>query len=125
MKLLVAHDYAIQTILYLGERNVTVSTKAIAEDLDLNRDFLIQVSQVLVGEGIITGVKGKNGGYKLVLAPDEINVLDVINAFKRSNIDRNGSDAVLVLKEAMENALDMSFAELSDRIARAIREGRQ
>ena len=73
-------DYGMRAILYLAARNETCSSRDIAEDMSIPRDYLIQLAQLLRNAGIIEARPGKHGGYRLARPASEISVLDVVNA---------------------------------------------
>lgn len=70
----------MRAILYLAERGTTCSSKDIAEDMSIPRDYLIQLAQLLRNAGIIEARPGKHGGYSLAKEPSEINVMEIMTA---------------------------------------------
>jgi len=75
-------DYAIRATLALarapdGERQ-SVSRIAAAERIPVR--FLPQVMRDLVRAGLVEGATGRAGGYWLARRPDEVSLLDVIEA---------------------------------------------
>lgn len=44
--------------------------------------FLLQILRSLVTHGILQSTRGVEGGYRLVRAPEEISVLDIIEAIE-------------------------------------------
>ena len=57
-----------------------VSSRDLADRLHLPRRHLEPVLQTLVRKGILQGVRGMNGGYKLAKAPGAISVYDIFDA---------------------------------------------
>ena len=53
MQLKASTDYGIRAILYLAAQGTTCSSKDIAEDMSIPRDYLIQLAQLLRNAGII------------------------------------------------------------------------
>lgn len=80
MQLKASTDYGMRAILYLAERGTTCSSKDIAEDMSIPRDYLIQLAQLLRNAGIIEARPGKHGGYSLAKEPSEINVMEIMMA---------------------------------------------
>lgn len=80
MKLKASTDYGVRTVLYLALKGETCSSKDIAEDMGIPRDYLIQLAQLLRNAGIIEARPGKHGGYRLAKTPSEISSLDIMNA---------------------------------------------
>ncbi len=75
--------YALQATLYLAEhrdRNA-VSTSEIASRLDAPADYLGKVLRTLGKAGVLTSTRGVRGGYRLVPAPSEVTVADVVTPF--------------------------------------------
>ena len=108
MQLKASTDYGMRAILYLAAQGTTCSSKDIAEDMSIPRDYLIQLAQLLRNAGIIEARPGKHGGYRLAKEPTEINVLEIIDALdedtkqstrsKRSA--RKGGEMVESIREA-------------------------
>ena len=62
-------DYGLRAVLYLAAQGHTCSSKDIAQDMSIPRDYLIQLAQLLRNAGIIEARPGKHGGYRLANAP--------------------------------------------------------
>lgn len=84
MQLKASTDYALRAVIYLAMEGGVVSSKKIAEDIAVPRDYLIQLSQLLRNAGIIEARAGKNGGYVLAKDPSQVSFLDVVNAIDDS-----------------------------------------
>ena len=69
MQLKASTDYGMRAILYLAAQGTTCSSKDIAEDMSIPRDYLIQLAQLLRNAGIIEARPGKHGGYRLAKDP--------------------------------------------------------
>ena len=117
-------DYGMRAILYLAARNTTCSSRDIAEDMSIPRDYLIQLAQLLRNAGIIEARPGKHGGYRLARPADQISVLDVINALDedakqatRSRREtRTGGEMVEEIKRAydlIEESMDAFMSSLT------------
>jgi len=59
-----------------------VRSRDMADRLQLSRRCLEPVLQPLVRKGILQGVRGANGGYKLAKARDAISVYDISKAIR-------------------------------------------
>lgn len=66
--------------MYLAAQGHTCSSKDIAQDMSIPRDYLIQLAQLLRNAGIIEARPGKHGGYRLANDPSKITLLQVVNA---------------------------------------------
>ncbi len=74
-------DYAIRAISYiLMNRNEKISTKKIAEDLNIPYKFLTQIFLELVRKGILVSERGSRGCIRLKKMPHEVSLLDIIEA---------------------------------------------
>ena len=82
MHLKASTDYGMRAVLYLAAQGTTCSSKDIAEDMDIPRDYLIQLAQLLRNAGIIEARPGKHGGYLLAKKPEKISVLDILSALE-------------------------------------------
>jgi len=75
--------YAINALVYLAQQPVNepvhISTISTAENI--SRKFLESILLVLRNAGIVNSRKGKDGGYYLLLTPEEINMADVMRIF--------------------------------------------
>ena len=80
MQLKASTDYGMRAILYLAAPGTTCSSKDIAEDMSIPRDYLIQLAQLLRNAGIIEARPGKHGGYRLAKDPADTNVLEIMEA---------------------------------------------
>ncbi|WP_457621191.1 RrF2 family transcriptional regulator [Persephonella sp.] len=79
----VACKDSIRAMIYIakyGDRNSYLSIHKIAEDLDLSFYFLSKNLQKLVKVGLLESYRGPNGGVRLAKPPDQIKLLDIIDA---------------------------------------------
>ena len=72
--------YALRVLIDLAEhRNGSyIPMKDVADRQDISLKYLERIVPVLTQSGLIEGVHGKGGGYRLVKAPDECKVGDVL-----------------------------------------------
>lgn len=124
MQLKASTDYGMRAILYLAAQGTTCSSKDIAEDMSIPRDYLIQLAQLLRNAGIIEARPGKHGGYRLAKDPSDTNVLEIIEALDddtkqstRAKRDaRKGGPMVDEIKMAydlIEESLDAYLSSLT------------
>lgn len=74
-------EYALRAMALLAYYpDQLVPTPTLAEETKVPPTYLAKVLQQLAGADLITGRRGVGGGYKLSKPPEEINLLDVINA---------------------------------------------
>jgi Rrf2 family protein len=80
MRLTRAGEYAVRCVLYLASQGVGVvsNRKQIAETMDIPEQFLSKIAQQLARAGIIEIVQGAKGGLRLVVSPEKLSLLDVV-----------------------------------------------
>lgn len=66
-------EYALRATIYLAKNGGTekVGIHIIAKDLDVPMHYLSKVMQILVRNGVISSIKGRNGGF--YLSESEVN----------------------------------------------------
>ena len=72
--------YALRVMLYLAENGNGdyIAMKKIAERQGISLKYLERILPVLTQNGIIEGVQGKGGGYRLTRAPEEYKVGEIL-----------------------------------------------
>lgn len=82
MKLTRASTYALHAVVYMaGQKKETpVASHLIARKKGIPERFLLKVLKPLVSARVLNSVKGPNGGYQLARTPNDITLLDVIEA---------------------------------------------
>lgn len=72
--------YALRVLVDLAENQGTgyVTLKEIAERQEISEKYLESIVKELVKAGILEGLRGKGGGYRLGQPPEKIGVLDVL-----------------------------------------------
>lgn len=75
-------DYAVRAVLHVaqlgdGER---LATSVIAEEEDIPLPFLAKIVSQLSVKGILDAMRGASGGVRLARPPEEISLLEVIQA---------------------------------------------
>lgn len=89
MQLKASTDYGVRAVLYLATQGGTCSSKDIAKDMSIPRDYLIQLAQLLRNAGLIEARPGKHGGYSLAKDPADITMLDIMNALESEGRERS------------------------------------
>lgn len=84
MQLKASTDYGIRAILYLAAEKEVRSSKEIAREMSIPRDYLIQLAQLLRNAGLIEAKPGKHGGYALAREASDITLLEIISAMEDS-----------------------------------------
>ena len=82
MRLTRAGEYAVRCALYLSYRGegVTTNRREIARFMDIPDQFLGKIAQQLAKAQIIEIIQGAKGGYRLIISPDKLTMLDVVEA---------------------------------------------
>ena len=83
MKLSRTASYALQAVLQLAQSDASgypVPCSRLAAEGKMPERFLLQILRTLVTHGILGSTRGVDGGYSLERSPDEISLLDVIEA---------------------------------------------
>ena len=72
--------YALRILVDLAEHRTDgyLPLKEVAERQEISEKYLESIIKTLVKSGIVTGVRGKGGGYRLSRPPEQINVGDVL-----------------------------------------------
>jgi Rrf2 family iron-sulfur cluster assembly transcriptional regulator len=83
MRLTRAGEYAVRCVMCLtsnGGTEAVVSRQFIADCGDIPSHFLAKIAQQLSRAGIIEILQGARGGYRLLVPPEKLSLLDVIEA---------------------------------------------
>lgn len=73
MRLTVHTDYAFRVLMYLGTHEDRLCTiQEIAESYKISKNHLMKVVQALGVAGFVETVRGRGGGLRLAMAPDQI-----------------------------------------------------
>lgn len=75
--------YALRVMIDLAERSEQndldyIPMKDIAARQDISKKYLEQIMPVLVKNGLVKGVHGQKGGYKLTKSPKDYKVGDIL-----------------------------------------------
>lgn len=74
-------EYALRAVVHLAyEAPDPRTTAQIAEATQVPRDYLSKILQGLAREGIVRTQRGVGGGVTLARSPEELTILDVVNA---------------------------------------------
>lgn len=84
MKLSRTVAYAVRATLQLAKSESTapVPCSQLAAQGNMPERFLLQILRNLVTHGILRSTRGVDGGYSLVRSPDEVSLLEVIEAIE-------------------------------------------
>jgi len=82
MKLSPAAEFAVRGVLVLTERygQGPVCLDAICAKRKLSKQYLTKIFSLLSRADLVTAIRGKHGGYMLARRPEDISLLEVIEA---------------------------------------------
>lgn len=86
-------EYEMRAVLYLAEKGSICSSREVADEMSIPRDYLIQLAQLLRNAGIVHARPGKNGGYSLAKDASEISMLDIFNALQNDRLRAERKEA--------------------------------
>ena len=86
-------EYGMRAVLYLAEKGSICSSREVADEMSIPRDYLIQLAQLLRNAGIVHARPGKNGGYSLAKDASEISMLDIFNALQNNRLRAERKEA--------------------------------
>lgn len=74
--------YGLRASIYLASRGTDnfISISKIGEELDISRHFLTKILQQLTESDLLESLKGPRGGVRLKKSPDNILLIDVVEA---------------------------------------------
>ena len=86
MKISTKGRYALRMMLDMArnQENGPVSLKDIAERQNVSKKYLEQIALVLSQVGILKGTRGHQGGYRMIKAPSECTVYEILEAVEGS-----------------------------------------
>ncbi len=72
--------YALRVLIDLAEHRSAafIPMKEVAARQDISQKYLEQIMPLLSREGLVEGLHGKGGGYRLTREPDEYRVGDIL-----------------------------------------------
>lgn len=86
-------EYGMRAVLYLAEKGSICSSREVADEMSIPRDYLIQLAQLLRNAGIVHARPGKNGGYSLAKDASEISMLDIFDALQNDRLRAERKEA--------------------------------
>jgi len=104
-------------VLLTGREEGLVSTRQIAEALQVSEAHLSKVLQRLAKVGLVASIRGPKGGFRLARVAEEVRLIDVYEAIE-GPLTANGC----LLGEKVCRGEKCIFGGLLDRIHRQMRE---
>jgi Rrf2 family nitric oxide-sensitive transcriptional repressor len=82
MRLNLQTDYSLRVLMALAASGRQMSVDEIAGGYGISRNHLAKVAQRLQALGYITATRGRGGGVRLAVAPEQVNLGRVVRAFE-------------------------------------------
>lgn len=73
-----------------------VCLKTIADEQNISAQFLVQILLQLKRAGLVRSIRGAGGGYHLAMDPNEISLLQIIEAMEGTTVDRPATNTTAV-----------------------------
>ncbi len=83
MKLSTRSRYAVRAMIELAllfKKNRRISLTDLSKELHISRKYLEQIFSMLNTAGLVRALRGAKGGYTLTRPPNEISLLEVVEA---------------------------------------------
>ena len=75
--------YGLFAVVMMAENpEARISAAQVARTYGVSEDHVAKVLQQLVRARIVTGIRGVGGGYRLAVAPNQLTMLDVVEALE-------------------------------------------
>ena len=116
MKISAKGRYGLAAMSYIAQNYRTgspITIISIAEKLGISKIYLEQVFSLLKRAGLVTSIKGAQGGYQLVQAPAAITVYDILGAIELALVEK-AEDTVKEQAPALDKALQQAVFEVID-----------
>lgn len=116
--------YALAAMICLGQEyggGACTTVLSISEKLGISKIYLEQVFSLLRRGGIVSSVKGAQGGYQLARQPGRITLRDILSSVELALFEKNEGTAgggAPGIEAAVGSALNTVEAALSDSMAR-------
>ena len=95
--------YAIRAMAYIAAREnpaEPISAAEVAEAESIPPYYLAKVLQDLARAGVLSSVRGRGGGFKMLRAPEEVPVMEILEAVE--NVKKLTTECVLGLDRCDE-----------------------
>ncbi len=78
--------YALRILIDMAEHQTEgcITLQEIAQRQDISEKYLESIVRELVKKGIVSGQRGKGGGYRLCRSPEQITALEVLRIMEGS-----------------------------------------
>ncbi len=103
--------YAISALQQLADiaEDELLKIKEIADKASIPRNFLEQILLSLKKQGLLTSIKGANGGYKLAKSINDITLKDVVEVLE--------SDILTDIHNPNNQSLNLFWSDVKDKVS--------
>jgi Rrf2 family protein len=124
MRLTRAGEYAIRCVLYLSalDREEAVSRREICEAMGIPHHFLGKIAQELSKAGLLAISQGARGGYRLGRAPNDISLLEVLEAVEGEIILNDCLESRTACARALTCSVHPIWAQARDKLRKSLAE---
>lgn len=116
--------YGLAAMVYMAQLHHNgeyITIISISEALGVSKIYLEQTFSLLKRAEIVTSIKGAQGGYRLIQAPRQITVYDVLSAIETSLFEKT-DETVGEKMPALETAMQVAaFEPLSKAIEASLK----
>lgn len=79
-------EYSILALQFISDNELltAVSSRKISSELKIPYELLSKLLQKMVKQGIIKSQQGKYGGYKMLIPPSKLTILNIMNAVEEN-----------------------------------------
>lgn len=112
-------EYACRAAVELGLRHgaqTNMTSQDIAERRSIPEKYLVHILLQLKRAGIVRSVRGAQGGYLLARPPEEVRLLDIVEAIDGPTLDP------LPVDDPDSDALKRAWEEVAERIRAVLAE---
>lgn len=111
-------EYAIRALVPLAQvpDGRYTMVKTIAEQERIPTHFLAKILQQLARKGLLRSSKGPQGGFILNVPPDEIRLLDIVEALDGLQPFQLAADGVENIPDGLYCAMHVEWADLQQEI---------
>ncbi len=115
MRLTTLSDYALRVLMYAAAENDRLITiEETSSVYDISKAHLMKVVNILTRAGYLKSVRGRSGGFMLAIAPEKINLGDVVREtepdFALVECFATGNRCVLTKKCKLANVLNEALS---------------
>ncbi len=86
-----ACELGLQAVLFLSikKEKLIFTAEDISKELKVPKEFVSKVLQILTSSGIVGSKKGKSGGFYLAKSPNQIKLIDIVEAIDGLDLFRS------------------------------------